>query len=145
MSSSESPSALVEAREAVLRLLTAFRPTRDWIAPADLANQIPLEAFDDGEPRALVLKATLKTERVSRGAYIRRPKVCVVVRAKIGPDCTFRNSDKFHAFVEGLQRALETVRSPVRIVDSELTVPMDPDEFAEAGIATALLSIEVLT
>lgn len=135
-------TSLVNARNGVVEVLQNLFPSGSEFEGTDHAKKYNVEQLQDGKPRGCVFPGGLKTERIARGRFHRRVTTNVLIRARCKSGLEFETVDDFHAFVELVQETIENIVSPIKVTDAQIEIPIDPEEFTEFGIATALLKVE---
>ena len=113
------------------------------LAPVFVASDNSIQdlaVFNDLEPRGVVMAGSLVTERIGRGVFRRNAITVAILRCKSGG--VFISAADFRSYVEELQAAIEFGVPEIRVTRATIDVSLDPDEFSQAGICTAMLTVE---
>jgi len=99
-----------------------------------------LEIFHDLQPRGVVMAGSLVTERIGRGVFRRNAITVAILRCK--PGGVLVDPAAFRSYVEELQGAIEFSVPEIRVMRCTIDVSLDPDEYSQAGICTAMITVE---
>ena len=130
------------AQSAIVAICNALTPLQGvWAVAADSTKEHTITSLADGFPKAAVLKGGLQSERVARGVFRRTFRTIIVARCKCN-GARFATADAFIAYLEQLERNLQTFSGPIKIANVETVVQIDQDEYEQAGITTGMIRVE---